>query len=266
MSIELNHVSFAINRKPILQDINFKVIPGELHILLGQNGAGKSSLFKLLCGDIKPNTGSILMDGNNLEKWTAKDLSMVRSVLTQDYELNFPFLVSEVVELGRIQYPLEKEKNAQAINESLQITEMNSFINRDYSTLSGGEKQRTQYSRALSQIWDDPFKYLLLDEPTSGMDLANQIKVLEVSRMMAKKGYGVLIILHDLNLAFQYADRITFIKDGSICASGSPRDLIDPNLLKNIYGVHLEMITTEHGMFFIPINKTKETIYERSFN
>lgn len=266
MSIELNNVSYRINQKSLVKNINFKITPGELHVLLGQNGAGKSTIFKLLCGDIKPTSGSVQMHGKDLRDWSPKDLSLIRSVLTQDYELNFPFLVSEVVELGRIQFPFEKEKNSIAVNETLHLTDMNHFKNRDYSSLSGGEKQRTQYARVLSQIWDEPYKYLLLDEPTAGMDLANQIRLLEISAEMANKGYGVMLILHDLNSAYQYADRITFIKEGRIFVSGSPKELIDPDLLKQIYGVNLEVIWTEQGIFFIPKNKMKETNYERSFS
>ncbi|MDZ4728197.1 MAG: heme ABC transporter ATP-binding protein [Leptospira sp.] len=262
MSIQFQNISYKINNQFLVKNINLRIRPGEIHVLLGKNGAGKSTIFKLLCGDIEPNIGEIFINDKNLNTYNVKSLSTIRSVLTQEYDLNFPFSVSEIVALGRMPFPYVKEKNEMIIQETLDITSIQHLGERDYNTLSGGEKQRTQLSRVLTQIWDSPDKYIFLDEPTSGMDLPNQIKTLEISKQMAEQGYGVFIILHDINLAFQYADTISLIKNGSIYVSGDPSLSLNEEILSDVYDIPIHIIQNKHHTFILAKQTTKEQLYE----
>ncbi len=256
MSIQLENISCKMNKVPILKNINLEVHLGKLHVILGQNGAGKTTLFKTICGDIQPTEGSVTIDLVSLEKWKVRDLARRRAVLTQEYDLVFPFTVREVVGMGRFPYLDTRHQKEKRIQQSLKITSMSEFQDRMFATLSGGEKQRVQFSRVLAQIWDNPRNYLLLDEPISGLDIPNQVRVLEGTREMAERGYGVLIILHDLNLAFQYADTITILKKGKIIYSGEPLN-ISESLLTEAYDTEMKIIENGNEIFIVPKQKIR---------
>ncbi|GBF51032.1 putative hemin ABC transporter, ATP-binding protein HmuV [Leptospira ryugenii] len=262
--IEVQNVSYSIRNKKILKNIHLEIKLGEVHVLLGKNGAGKTSLFKLLCGDIPLTEGKILFNRTDLKKYRKLDLSRMRSVMTQEFDLNFPFSVEEIVELGRYPFPNQRETTKQIVLETLAITDLLHMRSRAYSSLSGGEKQRNQYARVLAQVWDDQNKFIFLDEPISNMDLPNQVKTLELSKHMADKGYGVFLILHDLNLAFQYADRISLLKNGYIVRSDEVLSCLDETLLSEVYDLPLKIIQSENQAYIIPTNLHKEKRYEYS--
>ncbi|TGN13722.1 heme ABC transporter ATP-binding protein [Leptospira ilyithenensis] len=252
MSLVAKSVSFSIGTHLLLSDISLTVNPGEVHVLMGKNGAGKSTLFKLLCGDLPPTSGEIHLSGKSIEHWKKKDLAKFRSVLTQDFELQFPFSTREVVELGRSPHNSTKAENEKITEESMSITNTLHVANRSYSTLSGGEKQRAQYSRVLSQVWGDPPKFLLLDEPTSSMDLPNQMKLLQVTRHMADQGYGILLILHDINTAYQFADKISLLRDGKLVVTGGAAEVLTEENIKQIFDVEMFVLKTPKGNIIIP--------------
>ncbi|TGN20244.1 heme ABC transporter ATP-binding protein [Leptospira idonii] len=261
MSLIAENVTYSVGSKNLVSQISLEVKPGELHVLMGRNGAGKSTMFKLLCGDFEPTSGEILLNGKPIREWKRKHLAMTRSVLTQDYEMQFPFSAREIVELGRSPYQSTKEENDKVIFEAMEITNTQKLGDRSYSTLSGGEKQRTQYSRVLSQVWGNPPKYLLLDEPISSMDLPNQLKLLQVSRHMADQGYGLLLILHDINFANQYADTVSLLKEGKLAASGKPKDVLTEKNISDIFGVEMNVFDSPNGIFILPkLSKMEQTI------
>ena len=229
-----------IDNKTLLHDVSLSLQTGEVIAVVGPNGAGKSTLIKLLTGELKPSSGCILMDHRSLSLCSLQDRAMQRAVLPQDSLLNFPFLALEVVLIGRSPHGHgESKKDYEIAYCALEIAEVNQLAERLYTTLSGGERQRVQLARVLSQIWeplqDGRPRYLLLDEPTSNLDLSHQHATLRIARDFSRQGVGVLAVLHDLNLAAQYADRIVILKSGRVLAEGKPPDVLQPELIDDAF-------------------------------
>jgi iron complex transport system ATP-binding protein len=224
--------------------------------VVGPNGAGKSTLRKILCGDLKPSGGEVFMKGRALADWSLTERAQVRAVLPQDSSLNFPFTVLEVVLMGRAPHlkGAEGKHDYEVARAALDAVEVRHLEERIYPTLSGGERQRVQLARVLAQIWEPPAggaRYLLLDEPTSNLDLAHQHSTLKIARRFAREGVGVLIILHDLNLAAQYADRILMLRQGSVAALGSPIEVLTPEAIYETFG--MPVVITKHPLLECPL-------------
>jgi len=222
----------AIGAKALLADVSLDVRGGEVVAVVGPNGAGKSTLRKVLCGDLTPSGGEVLMNERALTEWPLIERARSRAVLPQDSSLSFPFTVLEVVLMGRTPHVrgTEEPRDYEIARAALEAVEARHLEERLYPTLSGGERQRVQLARVLAQIWEangtNEARYLLLDEPTSSLDLAHQHSTLSIARRFAREGVGVLVILHDLNLAAQYADRIVMLRDGRMVASGPPAEVL----------------------------------------
>ncbi len=227
--------------KPILDALSFELPKGALTVLVGPNGAGKSTLLKILTGEIRPESGSVLVAGKPLGDWPQAELSRVRGVLPQESTLQFDFRVHEVVMLGRMPHlqGAETARDGEIVREALAAVDMTGFSDRLYPTLSGGEKQRVQLARVLAQIWEPcgPVRCLFLDEPTSSLDLAHQHATLALARTLAGKGAAVFAILHDLNLAAAYADRILMLHRGVVAAAGSPWETLTPGNIQSVFNV-----------------------------
>ena len=223
-----------LGQATVLHDVSLSVAAGEIVAILGPNGAGKSTLLTVLSGALTPRTGHARLEDRSLADWAPQALARKRAVLPQHSELSFSFRVLEVVLLGRSPHAgiSSREKDLAIAKAALVETEADHLIDRNYTTLSGGERQRVQLARILAQI---DFlatnnrianRYLLLDEPTSSLDLAHQHATLETARRAADRGIGVLAVLHDLNLASMYADRIVVLREGRIAAEGAPADVL----------------------------------------
>jgi iron complex transport system ATP-binding protein len=225
--LEARKISIRLGGEKVLDDVSLNVKPGEVLAVIGANGAGKSTLLKALSGEIPVDTGQIIMNGKSLSDWSLAERAETRAILPQNSTLSFPFSVQDVVLMGRNPHCKYKEsgRDHQIVAKAIQAVEISHLQYRQYQTLSGGERQRVQFARILSQIWEPVTsqpRYLLLDEPTSALDLANQHETLVIARILgAKQGVGVLVILHDLNLAAFYADRIAILKKGSLIAEGT---------------------------------------------
>jgi iron complex transport system ATP-binding protein len=240
--LQASKVHFCIKQRPIVEQISLELNPGEILAVLGPNGAGKSTFFKILSGDISCKHGSVKYNGEPIHKLKAKDLASVRAVMPQHSQVNFPFTVQEVVELGLIS---TKTKNSsQLINEVLNATNTDHLKDRVFNSLSGGEKQRVQLARALVQIWESkPFpRYLLLDEPSSSLDIAQQHAVLSILQKLKSRNIGILVILHELNLAAQYADKIALIKNGEITKTGTVDEVLEEKLLEKVFDHPIQLI------------------------
>ena len=240
------NITVEIQSKKLLDDVSLEVRGGEVLIILGPNGAGKSTLRKVLCGDLLPTGGEVLMDGKQLNDWTLPERARARAVLPQDSSLNFPFSVSEVVLMGRAPHVngAESPQDYEIARAALEAVDELKLEERIYPTLSGGERQRVQLARVLAQIWEktETQRYLLLDEPTSNLDIAHQHGTLKTARRFARDGVAVLVILHDLNLAAQYADKILLLKDGKITAFGIPEQVFTPETIKETFSVGVDII------------------------
>lgn len=244
-------VRVVVGGKTILDNVDLRLSPGKVVAVVGANGAGKSTLLKMMAGEGRPSAGEILLDERALADWPIRALARRRAVLPQSVEIVFPFLVSEVVTLG---FPprLDGAAADQLVRRALGAVEMDEFAGRVYGTLSGGEKQRVQLARVLAQASTGEGTYLLLDEPTASLDLAHQLLILRLARAHADSGGGVMMVLHDLNLAAMAADEIVALKDGCRIAAGPPASIITDDLIAALYGVRARVRGVPEGPFILP--------------
>lgn len=248
MQIRVCDASVHIRNKPLLDGINLEVVSGELLVAIGPNGAGKSTLLKVISGEVEVDKGWARLDEAPISSYSLKDLSVMLAVLPQHTELHFSFEVQQVIALGRIPHASGNRRNAEIVNEIMKLLEILHLARRDYTTLSGGEMQRVQFARALSQIWDISGPgFLLLDEPTSSLDLSHQHAVLRVAKDMSRKGIGVFVVLHDMNLAARYADRIVLMHAGRIVQQGSAEEVLTEQNLQEVFGVSIRVLTHPEG-------------------
>lgn len=249
--IKAKNITVEINSKKLLDAVSMEMRGFEVLAVVGQNGAGKSTLRKVLCGDLAPTHGAVSMNGKSLADWTLTRRAKIRAVLPQDSTLNFPFTALEVVLMGRAPHVdgTESEKDYRIARAALLEVDAIDLETRIYPTLSGGERQRVHLARVLAQIWESPNnlpRYLLLDEPTSNLDLTHQHSTLKIARRFAAEGAAVLIILHDLNLAAQYADRVLLLKAGKISAFDTPEKVFTPQTIRETFGVTVSVIKHPH--------------------
>jgi iron complex transport system ATP-binding protein len=242
MSLRLDLVSLGIEGHPVLNAVDYELAPGNLVAIIGANGAGKTSLLRVLSGETPPSVGDVWLDDRRIGAWTLAQLANRFAVLPQSMSLEFPFTGYEVIEMGRIPFAGEEDRNQQAIKDVIAAMKLASLADRRYTSLSGGEKQRIQIARVLCQVWDHPDDaYLLMDEPTGPLDLAHQIQCLNLLRDLSRRGVGVMMVMHDINLAVKYADQILLMNDGSILACGSPAEVIVPATLEQAFSVIAEV-------------------------
>ncbi|WP_240486037.1 heme ABC transporter ATP-binding protein [Anditalea andensis] len=225
-----------------MENIYLQLNVGELKVVLGPNGAGKSSLFKILSGEATCKLGAVAYNGRNLQQYNAAHLAMVRSVMPQSSQLSFPFFAKEVVEMGLMN--INNHNPTYSIQEVMLQTNTWHLKNQLYGNLSGGEKQRVQFSRALVQIWEEkPYpRYLLLDEPTSSMDISQQHQLLHLLLGLKKRNIGILVILHDLNLAALYADSLILLKEGKVIANGVKDEVLTAENLFQTFDYPIEVL------------------------
>ncbi|MGO3161924.1 heme ABC transporter ATP-binding protein [Sphingobacterium sp. JB170] len=238
--LRVESVSYEINKRHLLKDITFSIRKGEMVAILGANGAGKSTLMKILCREKQPTDGKVVYGGRNLNDYTAKELSETRATLYQQNAITLAFTVEEVVLMGR--YGKEAtsagEADRVALKETMDICGISHLADRSMLTLSGGEQQRVHLARVLAQVWDNREALLLLDEPIANMDMLYQHQTLAIANALAKKGYMVVCVLHEINLAAQYADRIIMLKGGRKWWDGAPEEVFTSRNIFTAFGVH----------------------------
>ena len=255
-----DQLTYKVGKKVLVQDISFSLQAGELLVVLGANGAGKSTLFHMLSGDKLPSGGSVTFSGKNLSTYTTAELALKRGVVNQQNLMNMAFTVMEIVLMGR--YPHYADSSAQKdlkiANKVMDLTGVTQLANRSYLSLSGGEQQRVQLSRVLAQIWDIEGALLLMDEPVSNLDILYQQQTLAIARQLAERGMMVVAILHDINLASQYADRIIMLKGGKKCFDGPPSEVLVANNINEVFDIQADIFTNPltQKCFFIPKDVT----------
>ena len=259
--LKAENINFSIGKKKILSNINLTFQPGEFNMILGPNGSGKSSFLKICCGEISHFEGGILYDDKNIRKIKKEELAKNRAVMSQLPELNFPLLVDEVVMMGRYpHFAFNPNKKDQAIcDEVIEKMNLQAFKNRNYLTLSGGEKQRVQYARVLAQVWEKPvtgYRYLFLDEPLTSLDINYQQEFLQLASEFARDNTLLVAVMHDINLAIQYADKLFFLKEGKVVAYGQPNEIVNEALIRNVYDVKASIIVN-------PVSNNPLVIYDR---
>ncbi|WP_424830445.1 heme ABC transporter ATP-binding protein [Ruegeria sp.] len=242
--MKAENIHVHMGRKEILHGVSFRATPGEVTAIIGPNGSGKSTLLKALSGEIQAS-GSITLNGHDIATLKPWELAAMRGVLPQQSTVAFPFTVLEIVRLGLA-------SGLAAANDSLPAhalahVDLAGFENRSYQNLSGGEQQRVQLARVLTQVWEareqDQPRWLLLDEPVASLDIAHQFTVLNIARDFANQGGGVVVVMHDLNLTAMFADSVHVMSEGHIWASGTVSDVLNNNTMKQVYGIDLPIST-----------------------
>ncbi|MFJ3371923.1 heme ABC transporter ATP-binding protein [Pseudomonas sp. NPDC086251] len=232
-------------RKIVLADITLELKPGEVLGVLGPNGAGKSTLLGALCGELKADHGSVWLDERELSDWTGALRAQRLAVLPQVSTLDFAFRVEEVVGMGRLPHQSGRVRDDEIVAAALRAADAGHLSGRSYLALSGGERQRVHLARVLAQLWPgEAGQTLLLDEPTSMLDPLHQHTTLQAVREFADRGAAVLVILHDLNLAARYCDRLLLLEGGRPVALDTPEQVLRPEPLKAVFG--LEVLVQQH--------------------
>ncbi|MAV27636.1 MAG: hypothetical protein CMQ05_19005 [Gammaproteobacteria bacterium] len=223
--------------RSIVEHVNLELNRGELTVLIGPNGAGKSSMMSVLSGELSLTAGEVLLDDVPVSSYGASALAERLAVLEQNDLLDFPFLVREVVAMGRIPHgntALDVARIVDEVNETLGLGHLSE---RTYTTLSGGEKRRVQIARVLCQIWDRlPDACLMLDEPTGPLDLAHEMVVLELLHTLTRRGLTALLVMHDINLAARCADHIGLLHETKF-EVGAPAEMITASSLAAAFGI-----------------------------
>ena len=272
--LRIDNVSYRIGSKQILSDITTTFAPGLLHVIVGPNGSGKSTFLKIFSGELMPDTGVVFYDDIRVAHGNKILLARHRAVMSQLPELHFPLSVEDIVLMGR--YPhfnfQPSKKDTAICRQAMERVEIMSLSGRDYLTLSGGEKQRVQFARALAQIWEPtgslaeslssdghsstpasqpadllPSRFLFLDEPVSSLDIHYQHQFLQIARSLVKENIILVAVLHDINLAMQYADRILFMKEGRIAAEGSSPGIVTADLIREVFNIPVQLLENPHG-------------------
>jgi iron complex transport system ATP-binding protein len=270
MSLEGHGLTVIAGRRRILDAVDIAVVPGQVTAVVGPNGAGKSTLLKVLSGDLVSQSGRVVLNGMPLSQWSAEERALQRAVLPQSPELAFPFRAWDVVELGRHPHRKRTTRDADraAITGAMQATELSTLADRDCRTLSGGELHRTHYARTLAQIWeplgDGRARFLLLDEPTSSLDLFHQHAILAKARDIARAGAGVLAVLHDLNLAAAYADRVAVLANGRIDAMGVPEQVLTEERIARVWRVDCRVVSSAAGTIQLLITPRAHAVAEHA--
>jgi iron complex transport system ATP-binding protein len=225
--LDIERISFNYGTARVLEDITFMADRGECIGIIGPNGSGKSTLLKTLSKILKPSSGRVVLSGKELERYSAKELARQMAVVPQDTNIDFDFTCLEVVLMGRNphlkRFEIEGKHDMEIAKESMMLTSTWHLRERPFSEVSGGERQRVIIARALAQ---EP-AVLLLDEPVSHLDINHQIEILDlVERLKGQRGLVVMIVLHDLNLAARYCDRLMLLHENRILATGSPADVL----------------------------------------
>ncbi len=249
MIIQVENLTFAYNNVSVLQNITFNVKSGDFIGIVGPNGSGKTTLLRNLDGILKPVHGTILLENQNLNDLSRREIAKIIGYVPQREIGIFPTTVFEAVLMGRKPHIkwTETKKDKKIVAQTLERLHLGKFTIRDLNDLSGGERQKVYIARALVQ---EP-KILLLDEPTANLDLKHQIEVLDLIFDAKKTGVTVIIAIHDLNLALRYCNKLIILDQGQIFASGGKEILTEENIEK-VYGVKVSIIQKGDQCFIIP--------------
>lgn len=248
MEIKTQNICVSFNAKEVLKGISLNAHKKEFVGIIGPNGSGKSTLLKCIYRTLKPQNGAVYLNGQELCNMSVRSSAQKIAVVAQHNYYNFDFSVREVVMMGRSPHKkmLQRDnaEDFQIVDAALKTVQMDTFADRCFSTLSGGEQQRVILSRALAQ----QTPALILDEPTNHLDITHQLLLL---RLVKKLDVTIISAIHDLNIAASYCDRIYVMKDGQIAGSGTPQKILTPELIRSIYQVESEIVTDSKGKLHI---------------
>ena len=234
MKISANAIKLSFKRSNILKGIDFELHDKEFLGIIGPNGSGKSTLLKCIYRILKPDSGVIYLDGRRLDEFSYRETALKMAVVAQHSNYNFDFTVLSIVLMGRTPYKKllegDSTEDIDIACSALKKVGLSGMEDRLFSTLSGGEQQRVILARALTQDTE----CLLLDEPTNHLDIKYQLQIMDVAKTTRKT---VIAVIHDLNIAAMYCDRIIVMNEGEIVALGTPKDVLTVERIYELYGV-----------------------------
>ncbi|KAG1261706.1 hypothetical protein G6F65_014811 [Rhizopus arrhizus] len=245
--LKLHEVVVRRQQREILHGISLAFEPGTVTALVGPNGAGKSTLLAVAAGDLRADAGEVSLRGKPLAGYKAGPLARERAVMPQEHGVRFAFSVEEVVAMGRLPHPPDPVADGAHVEGAIDAAELQALRLREVQQLSGGESARTTFARVLAQ--DTPL--LLLDEPTAALDLRHQERTLRSVRACAEAGACVIVVLHDLNLAAGYADRIVLLEQGRVAADGTPLQVLTEDNLQRVY--QQDVVVLQHPRRGVPL-------------
>lgn len=253
MRMSVRNLVQGYGSKTILDDLSFDVDTGEVLALLGPNGSGKSTLIKTICNIMEPRSGRILIDETPIEDIDITDLAKIVSYVPQSTAAATYTTVMDTVLLGRKPYVTwsYRQKDIDYALDAMKAMRIIGYSSRDVSNLSGGQRQRVFLARSLAQCPS----FFIFDEPTSALDLKHQMNtMIKMREVVHDKGAGMVIALHDINLAMNYSDKVLMLKNGKIFAYGTPDETITEENIRAVYGVESRIMEAEGRRFILPMS------------
>lgn len=242
---KINNLSFSIQKRKILNNINLEIKPNSFLSIVGPNGCGKSTLIKSINRNLDIQEGSITLNDRAIELYSDKELALKRSVLQQSFFFPYSFKAIEIVEMGLYAYELTSKKKKEILNYIIEKLDIQPLAQKDYQGLSGGEKQKIQFARVVVQLYasNEKQKYLFLDEPTLNLDIYYQFKILDLAKELQRDlNIGVCAILHDINQAYLYSDELVMMKAGQIKYRGDVKSTLSYENIFDIFKVQSEFV------------------------
>lgn len=249
---------FSYGNRPVLRGVNLSIVPNKITTLLGANGSGKTTLFRLMTRSLRPESGKVLLKGKNLSQYSIRALSQQVAIVQQQNHIIPDLTVHDFVSYGRTPYQTlfsrKTKKDEEMIAWALQVTDLEALSEQEMGKLSGGQLQRAWIAMAVAQ----GTQILFLDEPTTYLDLKYQIEILElIQRLNQKYGLTVIMVLHDINQAAVFSDRLIGLREGCILFDGSPSEMISAHSLEQLYGIHLDIMSVGERKYVIASNRGK---------
>ena len=252
MKLKVKNIEFSYNSTPVLENISMDLDRSEVIGIVGPNGAGKSTLIRCIDRILTPRGGTILLDENDISKMTRMEIAKEMGYVPQTTTRVFPATVFDTVLMGRRPHLGWKssEEDIDMVLEVLELLGIMEFAMRDFNEISGGQQQKVLIARALAQEAD----ILLLDEPTSNLDIRHQLEVMDIMKgIVKKKGISAIVAIHDLNLASRYTDRLLMMNGGRIFASGNPESVLTVENIRRAYGVEALVKNDGERPYIIPV-------------
>jgi len=256
IKLQISGLVFGYNSVPILNDICMEVAPAKLLSIVGPNGTGKSTLLKCVDRVLKPQRGSILLDRKEVMKMDHMEIARQVGYVQQNVKRSFPTTVFDTVIMGRRPHQgwHTNEEDYEIVWEILELLDIDQFALKYFNELSGGQQQRVLIARALAQ----EASVLLLDEPTSNLDIKRQLEVMDIIQDLVRKNrITAIVAIHDLNLASRYSDRMIMMKNGRIIVAGDPREVLTAENIEAIYGVEVAITTKSDAPYVVPLKPIK---------
>ncbi len=235
------HITYQVGSKILLDNVSVHFEPGQFNLIIGPNGAGKSTLVNVLSNQLQAQQGQVLYNNQDSKQLSVASLAKIRAVLSQNIELAFPLHVTEVVMMGRYPHFTSKptKRDEEIVKEAMRFFDVTALADRNYMTLSGGEKQRVHFARVASQIWTsstNECRYLILDEPLTFLDVHYQFDFMHKMKDLLKSQNIVVVgVVHDLNLAAKFADQIILLHQGKLLAQGDRKTVLTKENIRTAY-------------------------------